>query len=157
MKERATPVQKWRKPKHSDEPALSHPTVLYVEDNRLNRLVMSKMLAENYQIVLAVNDREACELLSRYNDELHFILMDIELQGSILNGIELARLINGEPIEQPVPEYAKGLPVLSVPLVFITAYSEKCDFMTFDLNCVVGVMHKPVDYKQLITKMSTGA
>jgi CheY-like chemotaxis protein len=93
-------------------------------------------------------------LLRRYNDRLHYILMDIELQGSILNGIELARLVNGQPIEQPLPDYAKDLPVISAPLLFVTAYSEKCDFMVFDLSSVVGVFHKPINSKKLLDMMA---
>lgn len=152
MKERES--RKWRRPVRSEVHEVVRPLVLYVEDNRLNRLVMSKALSVGYEVLLATNDREACDLLRAHRDRLYYILMDIELQGSILNGIQLARLVNGQPVDLQLPEYARDVPILRTPLLFVTAYGDKCDFMVFDLESVVGVLHKPIDYKELRRRLA---
>jgi len=71
--------------------------ILYVEDNEENRRVCEFRLKRQFHVVLAADDREACARVQEHGRSLTAILMDIELQGSALNGIELAQLFRGHP------------------------------------------------------------
>jgi len=134
-------------------PSVPRPLVLYVEDDPTNRDIMQWRLKDRYEIVLAADDREACNTLRRHQDELRCILMDIELQGSILNGIQLASLFTGHPIEDPLPAYAQGLPVSEAPLLFVTAYSDKYDNRSLKSAGGLGVLRKPIDFSELTEMM----
>lgn len=127
--------------------------VLYVEDNPLNRKIMKIRLEREYRILLAANDREACDLMRAFGHEVSCILMDIELQGSQLNGLELACLFRGHPLEGVLPDYAHELPHSMVPLFFITAYGEKYPLASL---FAVGdrVLYKPVDFHQLTVELA---
>lgn len=135
------------------QPEVTHqemPLVLYVEDNPENQQIMLLRLRNRYRVVVAGNDRDACDLLRAHIGEIACVLMDIELQGSILNGIELAALMKGQRIEESVPDYAQDLPVTGAPLLFVTAYSGKYEAKRLKASGGVGVVYKPVDFSELI-------
>ncbi len=69
---------------------VDHKTVLIVEDDRVNQLVLSSMLKKKgYMIDFACNGQEALEVYSQKNYDL--ILMDILMP--IMDGIEAAKRI----------------------------------------------------------------
>src|SRR5688572_33120334 len=70
--------------------------VLYVEDNDDNWHVAKLRLSDGYELVRAVDAREACRVLRARGAELSAVLMDIELRGSDLNGLELTELLRGK-------------------------------------------------------------
>jgi CheY-like chemotaxis protein len=110
-----------RDPSSSDTPRRR---LLYVEDDAANRQVALVRLEKKYDVVMAKNDEEACQALVRHGAELEVILMDIELQGSRLNGIDLTRLIRGQlPVER-MPPYALEVKPLDIPILFLTAYGQ---------------------------------
>jgi CheY-like chemotaxis protein len=121
--------------------------LLYVEDNDDNWEVAQLRLSEMYDLVRASSSREACELLRQQQFDL--ILMDIELRGSELNGVELTRLLRGDPLESQVPDYAADLPAFGKPIVFVTAHGVR--FSNDQLLDVGGtrVISKPVDFQEL--------
>lgn len=75
--------------------------------------------------------------------------MDIQLQGSLLSGIQLTRLFRGKSIDRPLPAYAQGLPILNAPIIFLTAYGES--FSDGELETAGGnrIFSKPVNFSQL--------
>lgn len=130
------------------------PLVLYVEDNDDNWSVAEMRLSRSYRMLRAANDRQACELLEAHGAELYVILMDIELQGSQLDGVALTRVIRGLPSASPLPEYAKRVPVLTTPVIFVTAYQTT---LTPGLKAAGGnfVIPKPVEFMRLTRELTS--
>jgi CheY-like chemotaxis protein len=128
--------------------------VLYVEDDEANRQVAEFRLAKRYELVCAENDREACELLVQRGTEVAIILMDIELKGAQLNGVDLTRLIRGKLPRGDLPAYAQHVPTLDTPILFVTAYSMQ--YRRLELLGAGGdeVIAKPVDFVALHTAMT---
>lgn len=144
MKERPSqPASKTTGPRPSLRP------LLYVEDNDDNWAVAQLRLGDRFELIRAATDREACASLTKDGQRLCAILMDIELQGSRLNGIDITRLIRGINQRVDLPEYAKTVPRLDTPLIFITAYNQV--HPEEELKAAGGdmVMAKPVDFRAL--------
>ena len=100
-------------------------TILYVEDNAINSKVVTYGLRGRYEVVVAATARAACELVRDRHQEFAAVLMDIELQGSELDGIDLTRLFRGTLKTDELPDYVHGLAVLDVPIIIVTAYVER--------------------------------
>ncbi|HKU44806.1 MAG TPA: hypothetical protein VJR89_41895 [Polyangiales bacterium] len=133
--------------------------VLYVEDNDDNWSVAELRLGSVYRLIRAANDREACALLTRHAEELYIVLMDIELQGSKLDGVALTKLLRGRLPEDRMPDYARSVPRSSVPVVFVTAYHAAFGATLQEAGGNL-VVPKPVEFRQLIralTSMHLGA
>ena len=123
--------------------------LLYVEDNDDNWRVAQLRLASKFQLVRAATDKEACVQLRDHGLRFVAVLMDIELQGSVLNGIELTRIARGKQLERPLPDYALDIPVINTPIIFMTAYGDV--YSEGALLAAGGdrVMTKPIDFKVL--------
>ncbi len=103
--------------------AAKRDVVLYVEDDPVNFRVAEVILGKTYEVVHAPNDQIACSLLRMRGAEFAAILMDVQLIGSKLDGIELARLVRGTLRRETLPAYAERVPVLAkTPIIFLTAY-----------------------------------
>ena len=127
----------------------SLPRLLYVEDNDENWHVTELRLGRSYELLRAANDRSACEILSR-PEKLYAILMDIELRGSQLNGIDLTQLIRGTLPLAKRPTYARSVPKLDVPVFFVTAHAGTA--YSHENLLAVGandVLAKPIDFTRL--------
>ncbi len=138
------PLRK-RKPATSD----SRKVVLYVEDADENWEVAHLRLSSHYRLVRAVDDRQACELVDLHRASLYAILMDIELKGSELGGVELTRLLRGDRKGFSLPPYAQSCAPVDIPILFVTAYSR---VYTDDQLREAGgdkVIKKPVDFVEL--------
>lgn len=124
--------------------------VLYVEDEESNRKVALMRLGRAYDILLAASDREACELLRDRGQELYAVLMDIELKGSTLNGIQLTMLLRGRLSAAETPAFAQNFPVLpELPVLFVSAYSGRYtekELLGFGGNRLIS---KPVNFVEL--------
>ena len=112
----------------------NNPTILYVEDNPENRLLIRRILqAEGYTVLEASNAFQAIDLLKTENPDL--ILMDINLPE--MDGYTLtARL--------------KTMPKLStVPIIALTANVMRGDReRTLEAGCD-GYIQKPIDVDAL--------
>ncbi|MFN0061621.1 MAG: hypothetical protein ACKVPX_03785, partial [Myxococcaceae bacterium] len=64
-------------------------------------------------------------VLRKQGSSLLVILMDIQLQDSRLDSVALTRLVRGTLKDEPLPAYAMGCPVLSTPIFFVTAHTER--------------------------------
>ena len=138
-------------------PALGHQpkkVVLYVEDDPSNRQVAKFRLEKKYELLLAVSDKEACAILSRRHQDISIILLDIELKDSILSGIQIAKLLRGTLSEFQKPDYAKSVPKLETPIIFVTAFGSKHpreELLGLGANDVI---LKPVDFVELEMAMT---
>jgi CheY-like chemotaxis protein len=122
--------------------------ILYVEDNDDNWHVTELRLSRSYDLVRAKTDREACAILAQ-PQKLYAILMDVELGGSRLNGIQLTKLIRGTLLGSELPEYAQKVPLLQVPVLFVTAYGNayrRADLLACGAD---NVLSKPINFTQI--------
>lgn len=137
-----------------DVPTGPRKLVLYVEDDEANRHVANVRLERKYEMLAAANDREACKLLVEQGPRLALILMDIELRGSTLNGIDLTRLVRGKLIGPNLPEYATKVPQLDLPILFVTAYDQRYRKPELLAAGADEVIPKPIDFVALHTAMA---
>jgi CheY-like chemotaxis protein len=128
--------------------AKSRPVVLYVEDNDDNWHVTELRLGRSYQLLRAATDRAACEIFKQQSN-FYAILMDIELGGSQLNGIQLTKLIRGKLSRADLPEYARYVPQIDAPLLFVTAYGNAYDRKDLLAAGADDVLLKPVEFTRM--------
>lgn len=110
--------------------------ILLVEDDRINQIVIEKMLtSEGYQVDLAINGVEAVKkAMSLFYD---VILMDIQMP--LLDGINATTQIrNNRGINQ------------KIPIIALTAFALKGDAEKFLGAGMDAYLSKPVDRQQLI-------
>jgi CheY-like chemotaxis protein len=129
--------------------------VLYVEDEPENRRVAELLLKKHFDLLLAPDDRTACEIVRTRGHELAAVLMDIQLKGSVLDGIALVRLLRGQSPGPVLPAYARDLPAMALPIFFVTAYAAR--YGEQDLLAVGGdkLVTKPVDFTQLTMALTS--
>lgn len=142
-------------PRQRDElPKEPRKWVLYVEDDATNRQVAKVRLAKSYQVVLAADDREACRAVLEHRAQLSLILMDIELKGSTLDGLDLTRLFRGKLDPENLPVYAEGIPPVEAPILFVTAYGARHRRSELLAAGADEIIQKPVDFVELHTAMA---
>ncbi|WP_420003856.1 ATP-binding protein [Arenibacterium sp. LLYu02] len=112
--------------------------VLLAEDNRTNRLLIRKYLADlNVTLIEAENGRQAVDLCSRHTPDI--VLMDMSMPE--MDGITATREIRSRAIAQP-------------PIVALTANafaSDKDACLEAGMN---GFLSKPINKKQLLEGMA---
>ena len=129
-------------PKQSDS---ERARLLYVEDNDANWEVAQLLLKSSYRLTRARDAKEAVTHLESAGFDL--ILMDIELGGSDLDGIQLTQLFRGT-LPNP-PTFASTLKPVDTPIVFVTAYTARYGDNELQAKGGDGVVHKPVDPDEL--------
>jgi CheY-like chemotaxis protein len=125
--------------------------LLYVEDDDTNWEVAELRLQEHYRILRARTAEEACELIHTHKEDIAAILMDIQLQGSSLDGIRLTRLLRGRLARGGLPPRMATVPVLeSTPIIFMTAYAS--EYPEAELLEAGGnkALTKPVEFGQFM-------
>lgn len=112
--------------------------VLYVEDNKINAMVMDKMLSKKVsQIFIVENGPNALELV--HEEHLDLILVDINLGLDQMNGCELLERFKQLDFLQNTPIYA------------VTAYAMPGDAQRFLSLGFDKYFSKPVNFSKLIT------
>ena len=81
--------------------------MLYVEDEDTNWEVAELSLRGRYDLVRARNARECFEMLKKHKYEL--VLMDIQLSGSELDGVQITNILKGL-YQEEAPEFTSGSP-----------------------------------------------
>ena len=127
----------------------SREQILYVEDDDDNFRVADLRLGDVYDLVRAADSDEACRELRSRGKQLTAILMDIELRGSQLNGVELTELIRGRSQRLDLPLQARSVPVLDIPIIFVTAHGARYTDAALLLAGGDKVIPKPVDFGAL--------
>ncbi len=115
------------------------PKILLVEDNEMNRDMLSRRLAKKgFEVVIAVDGRSGLDMAASESPEL--ILLDMSLP--VMDGWEVARNLKAD-------DSLKGIPVIALTAHAMAGDREKaleagCD--DYDT--------KPVDFKRLLGKIS---
>lgn len=113
-------------------------TILYVEDNPDNRMLVRRILtAENYKLLEATNAAQAINLLETTTPDL--ILMDINMPD--MDGYTLTTRIRSMPGLERVP-------ILALTANVMRGDKEK----TLEAGCD-GYIQKPLDVDQLIREI----
>ena len=115
--------------------------ILYVEDNKVNAMVMDKMLSKNQSNVIIAEDGPTA--LRKVNEsKLDLILVDINLGLDQMDGCELLKHL--KKIEK-----LQGTPVFAV-----TAYAMPGDKKRFIKIGFDKYFSKPVDFNKLLTAIA---
>ena len=125
-------------------------SVLYVEDDDINWEVAEFNLRKRYRIMRARGDKEAFQHLREHSFDL--ILMDIELAGSTLNGIDITRVLRGT-FGRDMPPYARDVRA-DIPIVFVTAYAARYEKRELLAAGGDDRITKPVDFTGLALVMA---
>ena len=75
--------------------------ILIVEDNELNREVLSAILEESYDVLQAENGRAALELLRKMGEKISLILLDVMMP--VMDGYTLLDIIREDPVLSLIP------------------------------------------------------
>lgn len=115
------------------------PKVLLVEDNEMNRDMLSRRLSRRgYEVVVAVNGKESIALASSEKPDI--ILMDMNLP--IMDGWSATQHLKATPDTQ------------NIPVIALTAHAMASDR---DRALAVGCDDydmKPVDFNRLLAKIA---
>ena len=107
-------------------------TVLVVEDNKVNQMVLKGFLQRLHcRVLMAANGREAIDLVARENIDV--ILMDCEMP--VLDGFEATRLIRQMPP-----------PLNAIPIIAVTANAHDSDRRRCLQAGMNDYLKKPVDF-----------
>jgi len=110
-------------------------TLLLVEDNDLNRDMLSRRLEKmGYQVILAVNGQEGVEMARLHCPDL--VLMDINIP--VLDGWEAVRLLKNAPD-------TCAIPVIALTAHAMTSDRDKADEIGFNDYAT-----KPIDFPALV-------
>lgn len=113
-------------------------TILYVEDNPDNRLLVRRiLLSENYTLLEATDAHDALELLKSRKPDL--ILMDINMPD--MDGYTLTAKIKTTPGFERVP-------ILALTANVMRGDKEK----TLEAGCD-GYIQKPIDFDELLREI----
>jgi two-component system, cell cycle response regulator DivK len=114
--------------------------ILLVEDNELNRDMLSRRLQRRgHQVLLAFDGQEAVDQTLELQPDL--VLMDIDLP--VMNGWEAARILKGR--EQTA----------CIPIIALTAHALVTDReRALEAGCD-DYQSKPVDFPALLEKMES--
>ena len=114
------------------------PKILLVEDNEMNRDMLSRrLLKQGFEMVIALDGEQAVDLARSEAPDL--ILMDISLPG--LDGWEATRLLKTMPETR------------SIPIIALTAHAMAGDR---EKSLAAGCNDydtKPIDFRRLIEKI----
>lgn len=124
------------------------PLVLYVEDDEDTFRLAQLRLQGKYEVLHAATDERACELLGVHGARLYAVLMDVELQGSALDGLALVKLLRGKLEKKPA--YAAAVPTLPhLPIIVMTAYATRYSEAEVKTLGATHFLTKPIDFTRL--------
>ncbi|MBN1612215.1 MAG: response regulator [Polyangiaceae bacterium] len=124
--------------------------ILYVEDEDANWEVTELSLRGKFGLTRARDSREAFERVAV--EPFDLILMDIQLSGSDLNGIETCKALSGRQTDR-LPDYAQGVHT-ACPIVMVTAYSSLYTREELLAAGARDLVVKPVDFTHLLMVIS---
>lgn len=125
--------------------------ILYVEDEDTNWEVTQLSLRDKFTLQRAATSAEAFAILTK--EKFDLILMDIQLSGSDLNGIEITQSLRGLD-NGGGPAYARDIDCQGARIIFVTAYSAR--YTKEELIEAGGddLITKPVDFTRLSLAIS---
>ncbi|MCB0336141.1 MAG: response regulator, partial [Bdellovibrionales bacterium] len=125
-------------PKLDNIPTVQKPLfVLVAEDNRINQIIIRKILeSQGHQVIIGSNGNEAVELSRTHQFDL--ILMDVQMP--LLDGLEATRQIRTREQEHGAD---------AIPIVAVTAHAMEEEKMRCLLAGMTDFVTKPIDTKTL--------
>ncbi len=116
------------------------PLILIVDDTRVNLQLLGKILMKvNYELAIANSGYEALDMVKEVKPDL--ILLDVMMPG--IDGYDVCKALKSSPDTK------------DIPVIFLTAKSEKEDIVTgFDLGAVDYVT-KPFNSAELLARVKT--
>ena len=76
-------------------------SILIIEDNEMNREVLTEILSSEYDVISAENGREGLEILKKQGQYISAIMLDIEMP--IMNGYEFLRYVSKDSVFCKIP------------------------------------------------------
>lgn len=76
-------------------------TLLMIEDNEMNRLLLAGILGEKYNVLSAVNGKEGLGILMEKGQDISAILLDIRMP--VMNGFEFLEYVGQDPVYSKIP------------------------------------------------------
>ena len=113
--------------------------ILYVEDNKINAIIMDKMLSKNKSsnVIIAENGSTALKIIEQVS--LDLILIDINLGSNQMNGCELLKRFR---------EYDE---LKNTPMFAVTAYAMPGDAQKFIKIGFDKYFSKPINFDKLLS------
>ena len=109
--------------------------ILIVEDNELNRAIMSEILSSQYKVLEAENGQEGLDIL-KYNRDVALILLDVMMP--VMDGWSVCRAIRAEA---------------QTPIIMLTAKGETDDKVTGLKNGADDYITKPFEMKEVLARI----
>ena len=110
--------------------------ILLVEDDEMNRMTASDLLAaDGANVVAAADGKQALEILDRESGDFDIVLMDLEMP--VMGGLETTRRMKASPL------------LCAIPVVAMTAYAEIEDWKAYQEAGMLEHVAKPFDLDAL--------
>ena len=127
-------------PRNSRTPGNTMSKILLVEDNEMNRDMLSRRLErKDFEVIIAIDGQAGINLSSSETPDL--ILMDLSLP--VIDGWEATRQIKADPATQ------------SIPVIALTAHAMAGDEQKALAAGCDDYDTKPVNFKRLLGKIET--
>ena len=115
--------------------------ILVVEDNELNREILSSFLEEKFNVILAENGEEGLKILGEHYRELSVVLLDICMP--VCDGFEFLRRRNKDKLLSTIPV-----------IVMIGSNSKDAEIQCLDLGAV-DFIPKPYNFKIVVGRINS--
>ncbi|MGI6500459.1 MAG: EAL domain-containing protein [Anaerostipes sp.] len=76
-------------------------TILVVDDQKINRIILGKLLSQEYNILYANNGQEALDVLQEHSEAISLVLLDIVMP--VMDGYEVLRQMKNNAILSKIP------------------------------------------------------
>lgn len=115
--------------------------ILVVEDNELNREILSSFLEEKFNVILAENGEEGLKILGEHYRELSVVLLDICMP--VCDGFEFLRRRNKDKL------------LSTIPVIVMTGSNSKdAEIQCLDLEAV-DFIPKPYNFKIVVGRINS--
>ena len=115
--------------------------ILVVEDNELNREILSSFLEEKFDVILAENGEEGLKILGEHYRELSVVLLDICMP--VCDGFEFLRRRNKDKL------------LSTIPVIVMTGSNSKdAEIQCLDLGAV-DFIPKPYNFKIVVGRINS--
>ena len=115
--------------------------ILVVEDNELNREILSSFLEEKFNVILAENGEEGLKILGEHYRELSVVLLDICMP--VCDGFEFLRRRNKDKL------------LSTIPVIVMTGSNSKdAEIQCLDLGAV-DFIPKPHNFKIVVGRINS--
>ena len=99
-----TEEQEWQSFDRAEEPPVLIPSrekILIVDDSEMNRMILSEILQDEFEIVEAKNGEECLDLICKKDSDISLVLLDIVMP--IMDGFEVLEYMNEQNILEKIP------------------------------------------------------